>query len=255
MNPVRPWGGRVVLAPGLLFYVGTASRAERHAHHAVQLVRVETGTVEVELPDRCIYARSAIVPAGTEHELRAKVEPLLILLVDAYGARGIALDRRARELLGDDVSELLDPIPFPALGGSPADAEGWCRATLRALGVDACDVHAPSRQTRLAIQYVERSLDGIPRITEAAAIAGSSATRLSHRFSEEVGLPFRRFVLWTRLKRAAEISRDGGDITSAAVAAGFSDAAHLSRTFRAMFGLSPSTILPFVEVTGSPWSK
>lgn len=121
--------------------------------------------------------------------------------------------------------------------------------------MEAWDVRAPSRPTRLAIDYIERSLEGVPRITEAAEIARTSATRLSHRFSEEIGLPFRRFVLWTRLKRAAEISRGGGDVTTAAIGAGFSDAAHLSRTFRAMFGLSPSTILPFIEVTGRPWSK
>ena len=48
--------------------------------------------------------------------------------------------------------------------------------------------------------------------------------------------------------------RSGGDLTEAALAAGFSDAAHLSRTFRAMFGLSPSLLLPFVELTGTPWS-
>lgn len=253
---IPSWGGRIVLAPGLVLYVGAGSNAERHAHHAVQLIWVEKGSLELVFDDRRVEARAALVPARIEHELHAAGSSMTVLLVDAHGARGAELDRRAHELLGEDVSaRLRERVPFPALDLALADAEAWCREALLALGVAEWDARAPSRPTRLAIDYIEHALDGVPRITEAAARANTSATRLSHRFTDEIGLPFRRFVLWTRLKRAAEIARAEGDLTRAAVAAGFSDTAHLSRTFKEMFGLSPSMLLPFVEVAGSPWTK
>lgn len=106
-----------------------------------------------------------------------------------------------------------------------------------------------------AAVYVESAIDGKPQLTEAAGRAGVSPTRLTHVFTREVGIPFRRFVLWTRLKHAVAATQAGHDLTEAAVAAGFSDSAHLSRTFRAMFGLSPSLVLPLAELVGSLWDR
>jgi AraC-like DNA-binding protein len=80
-----------------------------------------------------------------------------------------------------------------------------------------------------------------------------SPTRVTHQFTSEIGIPVRRFVLWTRIKRAVEAHRTGRDLTAAAIEAGFSDAAHFSRTFRAMFGLSPSLVLPVAEIIGRAW--
>ena len=103
---------------------------------------------------------------------------------------------------------------------------------------------------RAALEHVHATLDGRPRLEEAAACAGISASRLTHLFSEEVGLPFRRYVLWARAKRALSEVRGGATLTRAAVASGFSDAAHLSRTFRRMFGLAPSSLFELADIDG-----
>ena len=49
--------------------------------------------------------------------------------------------------------------------------------------------------------------------------------------------------LWLRLRRAVELLASAGSLTEAAHDAGFSDSAHLSRTFRKMFGVKPSLLL------------
>ena len=254
MDLRRSWGGRVVLAPGLVLYLGVGSSADRHAHHAVQFVWVAEGQLDIAFASETMTASAALVTARVPHAFSASGQPLALLLVDGHGSRGVALDRRARELAGEDLSRHLSGVPFPSRGFSLEDAERWVRTVLAALGVESTEVQAPSRTTRRAIAYIEQALDGVPRIADAAAFASTSPSRLSHRFSQEIGLPFRRFVLWTRMKRAVEIARGGGDLAAAAAAAGFSDAAHFSRTFRAMFGLSPSVVLPFVELAGKPWT-
>lgn len=53
-------------------------------------------------------------------------------------------------------------------------------------------------------------------------------------------MPIRRYVLWQRLRAAVELALKGATLTDAAHAAGMSDSAHLSRTFREMFGVAPS---------------
>ncbi len=61
-------------------------------------------------------------------------------------------------------------------------------------------------------------------------------------------------MLWARIKRAVRATQRGANATEAALDAGFSDSAHLSRTFRAMFGLPPSLVLPRLEIIGDAWT-
>lgn len=122
-----------------------------------------------------------------------------------------------------------------------------------ALARSSTDATLVSSVSRRAIEHIERSIDSVPRLPDAAAEIGISPTRLTHVFTREVGLPFRRFVLWTRIKRAVMEVQSGADLTKAAMAAGFTDAAHFSRTFRATFGLSPSLVLPIAELAGTIW--
>jgi AraC-like DNA-binding protein len=63
-----------------------------------------------------------------------------------------------------------------------------------------------------------------------------------HAFTESVGVPVRPYILWLRLQRAACDLMNGDSVTSAAHRAGFSDAAHLTRTFRRMLGATPSDL-------------
>jgi AraC-like DNA-binding protein len=259
---VTSWSGRLFLAPGIILYLGRGAAADRHAHHAIQFVWAPGG-LSLQLGGETFDGRAALVPASVEHAFDARGGALALLLVERHGARGAALDARARRLAGADLAPSLGSLSFPSLDApsgvrpadaSPAAALAWCDAALDALGVPATAPVALSRASRLAIDYVEGALGGTPRLAEAATRSSMSTTRLTHVFSAEVGIPFRRFVLWARLKRAVEATRRGANATEAAVEAGFSDSAHLSRTFRSMFGLPPSMVLPIVEIIGSPWT-
>jgi len=239
---VRAWTGRLFVDTGTILFVGPGGAADRHRHHAVQLVWALDGalTVTLDAPRR---RRAALIPANVAHGFDATGARIALLLVDPHGARGVALDRRARTDPGGEVGDALAPVGVPASAMTPAEATRWCDAATAALDAPPARP-ALSSTSRRAIAYVEAALDGTPRLTEAARRLGVSPSRLTHVFSREVGIPFRRFVLWTRLQRAVAAVRGGADLTTAAAAAGFSDSAHLSRTCRAMFGLSPSQLVP-----------
>ena len=72
--------------------------------------------------------------------------------------------------------------------------------------------------------------------------AGLSPSRFMHVFTESLGVPLRPYLLWLRLQHAAGRLLAGESATEAAHAAGFSDAAHLSRTFRRILGTTPREI-------------
>jgi AraC-like DNA-binding protein len=75
-----------------------------------------------------------------------------------------------------------------------------------------------------------------------ACHVGLSADHARHRFADEFGLPFRRYVLWERLRSAASCMQAGQSPTTAAHTAGFADAAHLARTLKTMFGVTASQV-------------
>ena len=243
------WAGRVVLGDGLVAYDGPGSVADRHVHHSVQLVWSFGRPVTVELSRRSLRRTAMLVPAGEPHRVTASDDALLLVLVEPAGRQGRLLQRAANDLNGTDLAGAL-PTPGRSFDSDAASFATACEDLVASLvGGERRSVTAELRlEVRAAIAHINARLDGVPRLTEAAAVAGISASRLTHLFSEQVGTPFRRYVLWARLRRVAEDVQAGWDLTGAAAAAGFSDSAHLSRVFRSTFGLAPSQVLPHCEI-------
>jgi methylphosphotriester-DNA--protein-cysteine methyltransferase len=80
-------------------------------------------------------------------------------------------------------------------------------------------------------------------VAEIAAGVGLSGSRFQHLFTAEVGVPFRRYRAWRRVRVAiAEIVK-GSRFTTAAHTAGFADQAHFTNDFRRTFGGPPSLSL------------
>jgi AraC-like DNA-binding protein len=75
-----------------------------------------------------------------------------------------------------------------------------------------------------------------------AGIAGLSESRLRHVFTESLGVALRPYILWLRVQRPCGELIGGASVTKAAHEAGFSDSAHLARTFRRMLGVTPTQI-------------
>jgi AraC-like DNA-binding protein len=92
------------------------------------------------------------------------------------------------------------------------------------------------------IDYAAAHLDGPLCLEDASHGIYLSQSRLRHLFVEQTGLAFRTYLLWLRLVRAVQVYSDGGNLTEAAHAAGFSDSAHFSRIFRRTFGLPATTL-------------
>jgi AraC family transcriptional regulator len=93
-----------------------------------------------------------------------------------------------------------------------------------------------------ACEHIRQRLERSITVAELASAVHRSPSRLAHRFREATGVPVRRFILWRRLRVAVETAMRGSTLTEAAHAAGFADSAHLSRTFRSMFGITASSL-------------
>ncbi|AVM02178.1 AraC family transcriptional regulator [Gordonia iterans] len=240
--PFPAWEGVLAMVPGAVFYRGPGGDADSHAHHAIQIIASLDGPFTLSFDQHRERATAALIPSGVRHGLTCSSGRLLIVLVDPFGPRGRRLEAAAGRMTTRQVGRALAPVL--ADSGAAPDPGSAVDEFIGALAPDSPDkVSVLSDPVRAALQYLEGAAHAGPRLAEAAAQAHLSPSHLTHLFSREVGMPFRRYGIWVRLRRAAEQVAAGATLTDAAVAAGFSDSAHLSRVFKANFGLSPSALL------------
>ena len=77
---------------------------------------------------------------------------------------------------------------------------------------------------------VNRSLD------ELAKSVGVSYTRMSHLFTQSLGISLRNYQLWLKIHNALSMLHAGATLTEIARTTGFADLAHLSRVSRQALG-------------------
>ena len=79
---------------------------------------------------------------------------------------------------------------------------------------------------------------------------GLERTQALRLFKESTGTTFRQFKRWTGLQHAARQIVAGALVRTAAMDAGFADTAHLTRTFKQCFGLTPSQAIAGLPTIG-----
>ena len=77
-------------------------------------------------------------------------------------------------------------------------------------------------------------------LAEIARALGVSCTTASHLFTRTFGLRFRSYQHWRKCTKADERLSTDLPLTQIAQQAGFADLAHLSRSWKRRYGLSPS---------------
>ena len=246
------WEGGLVLDHGIVTYFGSGALAAAHRHDAVQIVLGLDHFLDLTIDGVAMRLRAAVVPVRLEHRLMSTGRTAVIL-AEPFGRMGAALTTLGREREGQDLWPQLSAIAGQEMR-SVTDLATWSITVIEALtGMTYSEAWANVRPAILHVRrYVEEHLDGVPRLSEIADVLGFSDRQLRRIIDEELGMPFRRYVLWRRLRIAALRVHGGADLTTAAIEAGFSDSAHLSRVFRQMFGMTPSDVLPHLQVTDLP---
>jgi len=101
-------------------------------------------------------------------------------------------------------------------------------------------VGAHARKIRNACMAISAHSEENHSLTSLAAEARLSPFYFSRVFAELVGEPPHRYLLGTRLRRAARMLNKGARVTEAAVKSGFADVNHFSKAFRRQYGVPPS---------------
>ena len=95
---------------------------------------------------------------------------------------------------------------------------------------------------RNVLEYVDRHLGEPITVDDLAALAHLERTYFTRLFASCFGLPPAKFVLRRRIERAKRLLWETSDtLESIAADLGFADGFHLSKAFKRVSGVSPST--------------
>lgn len=239
---IRTTPGSVVW-PAAMIVWGPGFVSTPHRHHCVQLVMTLGGFLRVRSGPTHAWrgGGAALVRPDASHEVDAAGGMVLIAFIEAESELGAAL---CDDIRGEIA--IVNPHRVArwreTLGSHPSSARvaQWVRDHLlqrrRAVTLDA-------RIQRVMTHVRSRLGTGESlSLSSLAAVAVMSPSRFMHLFTQSLGVPVRPYIRWLRLQRAACELMDGATASMAAHRAGFSDAAHMTRTFRFMLGTTPSDL-------------
>lgn len=244
------WNPRAYLWEGGWIAISKASTLfPTHAHHAIQFILSLDVPVRIHAgDDQWRTVRGAIVRADAPHSLDPCGALVVFLYVDPECREGVWLERALRDPITtvtpeDFASSLPGLQRFWERPPSASEMTELVRTLVGSFCAGPPPVRSIDERMTRALAYIRASATAQIPLEEVAAHLFLSPSRFAHLFSQELGLPFRRYLLWRKLTRAMLVISRGDSLSTAAHISGFSDAAHMTRTFHQMFGMNPRTLL------------
>ena len=242
-------------------YVGKLERYLKRANVASTLfVSLEDDLELLNTQGEAIArSKSFLVPSGVELSLDTHQSKVAMFFLDEFG-------QQFSKLIPDMSGSICQDQTPPIYCGSKLDAEIIEHATyisrhrpsesavsellnhwLNKQSLHAVN-HIYDERVALAAMLIKDHSHLNMSVAEIADKVNLSVPRLIQLFKQITGTPIRRFRLWHRIFATAEKLAKGISLTEAAIASGFSDYAHFSRTYRELSGGNPSQAKDNTEI-------
>lgn len=242
-------------------YIGPFLENSEHQHSALQVSIALDNPFHLRANDQSQEYRSAIIAPNIPHQLSCPSghSALLILFLD----HEIRISKLIiSHLLQSDKIATFDKLHYSSPLRTLVASDNGIQTPQKSAQIIDLIVSTLLEDYDSAIVPLDgRIADAIERINSLDVIRISlqelaesvylSESRFAHLFKEQLGIPIRRYLLWMRMIRALKMVMQDISLTEAAHQTGFSDSAHFSRTFRSMFGMSPSYVFKndqFIQV-------
>lgn len=249
LNKAAAPDGVLCVGAGKTAYVGRLEQVDWHQHGAPVFIAGLAGNFRLGTPDgRWLNCGAAVIPAGVRHTLDVGGDPLAVFYPEPNVATftdlarfGAMWNATGRIL----VAQTATLGPFRALYEDRTSLDFADEMLDDVVHFLRSGSGTPPLDPRVArvIDWLGRNPADLTNLDELVRSDGLSVSRFLHLFSKEIGVPFRRFRIWNRLRAASSMALRGTNLTEAAISTGFADSAHFSRLHRETFGVTPSYIL------------
>ncbi|MFE8072486.1 AraC family transcriptional regulator [Marinobacteraceae bacterium S3BR75-40.1] len=236
-------------------FIGQLGRILSPANASSALVVSINGELDLidHVNKRQYRNRSFLVPAGVSATIDTHDSIIALVFLDALGVDLTTLASKMKDpIVIDNTTTIYRGIHresnvikrgYYLLENRPSAADALQQLD-EWIGEPAPGTEVPcDERVSRAVSLIRSSYEHNVSVSEIAEEVNISVPRLVQLFKKITGVPIRRFRLWHRIYMTAVFTAEGKTLTEAAVAAGFSDYAHFSRTFKEMGGVNPSEML------------
>ncbi|MCR9066911.1 MAG: AraC family transcriptional regulator [Cytophagales bacterium] len=241
---------RVFFQNGIGVYAGQVAETKPHNHHAIEIIFGLTGRFALaDSKNQQKEYYTALIPHNIKHQFinDSQIIPVFIYL-DPFHNLAQQLSKSfnlQNEIIHVETllsQEIRDSFSLWLNGEHIDILELVNQITNQLTGNSSHEIYIENRIVA-SLDYIRSSLSTELRLDEVASSVHLSGSRYAHLFKEHLGIPFRRFVLWTRLQVTIESILKGNSLTTACYDGGFADLSHFTKTFITMFGVTPSSVL------------
>jgi len=229
-------------------YIGQGLSTDQHEHHALQLaIALDQPFFLKSAFTHEVKCNFAIIKPDIAHYCEASSSTILFLNIfpETQLARDILYTLPDQSVIYGDAEDQVytyaQSIYNKVLNSNQEDVWETCNRLISLLTHKSI-IFTTDKRVLNVLHFISENIENPFSLQQLSDVACLSEGRLTHLFKDEVGIPIRRYILWKRTCLALSFIESGEDFTNAAIAAGFSDSSHLTRTFNKVFGLPPSEL-------------
>jgi AraC-like DNA-binding protein len=231
---------------GYTFWAAPAGYLDLHRGAAPVLLAGLYGKFRLRLPGTpWMPCHAAIIPPGLPHELDFHGEPFAALYIEP-NLGGLHAVSALMDVSGAAQSASIGVCTQISVLRSLFEDRSGCRwageafGDLLAFSKRKIDCATIDPRIAASLDLMQESASETANLERLAQAAGISQSRFQHLFTQQVGVPFRRYRIWQKLRVAWQKIAQGATSTEAAHASGFFDSAHFAHEYRKTFGKASS---------------
>ena len=220
-----------------------------HSHYALEIYIALESSFQMDFGKGESKYQNLLINSNIPHKFSGNNGTCALILINP---KHNLANKLSNHILSGDAFKKLDLMPFQDiltklsnLHDEPLpyeNARQLVTGLLKGLTKDYSKMSSTDPRVKKAISEIHCAYKETIELSNLASLTNLSTSRLRHLFKEETGITVRQYILNMRVTEAVKLIIDGHSKTYAAHESGFADAAHLSRTFRRVYGLTLSDL-------------
>lgn len=231
-------------------FIGKIPDNRFHKHYALQISISTTSEMTLFFKEeKYILGKSFFINSKVEHKLISSTNQLTILInpLCAIGHQLFLEFEKSKSYNLDDELGIRLVEVLKEFESANITFEALCKLVFKILEQYKCicksENHLEDDRIEKVINFIDSNFEKVLSVEEVAAHCFLSATRFLHLFKEKTNLNFRRYQLWNKTIKSLPYLQKNS-IADTALAFGFYDTSHYTRTFIETFGITPKFFLP-----------
>jgi AraC-like DNA-binding protein len=226
-------------------YLGRISRLDLHSHVTWTLCLRIAGDFQVNFKGKMYSVeQAAIIPPKFKHSIEADESLVLFLFFEKHNKyfQNLFGDNEIHLLKDDFLNQFQIDFQEPNSLGKDQLRERFESLIRKFRPVEKQKIRSEEKILNV-IQILDSwSKENEPTLKELSFQVLISESRLSHLFSQEMGVPISSYKIWKKIKKLAVALQSGNNLTEASQHAGFYDSSHFNRVFTQFFGMNPKNV-------------